>query len=87
MQALLPTIRNDKGCRDFRIYRDMENGEIFFLSVHWEAQASLRDYLRSSDGMAFLGAIDMLREKAEVKFRQNERWEGIDTLKRIRNKT
>lgn len=86
LQALLPTIRNFKGCRTFRIYRDIENGEIFFLSVYWEAQANLRDYLRSTDGMAFIGAIDLLSERARVKCGHDEPWTRIDVLKELRKK-
>jgi quinol monooxygenase YgiN len=86
LQALLPTIREGKGCRECRIYRDVEDGEVFFMSVHWKARESLGDYLRSSNGMALLGAIEMLSEKAGVKIGESARWEGIDTLKRMRKK-
>jgi quinol monooxygenase YgiN len=84
LQALLPTIRKEKGCRECRIYRDVEDGEVFFLSVHWEAQTSLEHYMRSTNGMALLGAIDMLSEKAWVKIGEEARREGIDVLKRMR---
>jgi len=85
-QALLPTIRKENGCRECRTYRDVEDGEVFFLSGHWEAQANLEHYLRSTNGLALLGAIDLLSERAAVKTGHDARWEGIDTLKRIRNK-
>ncbi len=87
MQALLPTIRKEKGCRDCRIYRDVEDGEVFFLSGHWEAQANLEHYLRSTNGLALLGAIDLLSERTAVKTGQDAPWEGIDVLKRIIKKT
>ena len=86
LEALLPTIRNEKGCRECRIYRDVEDGEIFFLSGHWEAPANLEHYIRSTNGLALLGAIDLLSERAAVKTGQDGPWEGIDTLKRMRNK-
>jgi quinol monooxygenase YgiN len=86
LQALLPTIRKEKGCRDCRIYRDVEDGEVFFLSVHWGTQASLEHYMRSSSGIALLGAVDLLSETARVRFGQDSAWEGIDTLKRMRKK-
>jgi len=86
LQALLPTMREEKGCRDCRICRDVEDGAIFFLSAHWEAQASLENYMGSSSGMALLGAIDLLSERAAVKIGHDARWEGTDTLKRMRKK-
>ncbi len=79
LHALLPTIRKEKGCRECRIYRDVENGEVFFLSGHWETQANLEHYLRSTNGLALLGAIDLLSEKAAVKTGHDAPWEGIDT--------
>ena len=87
LEALLPTIRNEKGCRECRIYRDVEDGEVFFLSGQWEAQANLKHYLRSTNGLALLGAIDFLSERAAVKTGQDAPWEGIDVLKRMRKKT
>jgi len=84
--GLLPTIRKGKGCRECRIYRDVEDGEVFFLSGHWEAQANLEHYLRSANGLALFGAIDLFSERAAVKTGHDEAWEGIDTLKRMRNK-
>jgi quinol monooxygenase YgiN len=86
LQALLPTIRKEKGCRDCRIYRDAEDGEIFFLSVHWKAQANLEHYMRSANGMALLGAIDVLSERAAVKTGRDAQWAGHETLKKMRKK-
>jgi len=86
LQALLPTIRKEKGCRECRIYRDVEDGEVFFLSGHWEAQTNLENYLRSTNGLALLGAIDLLSARVAVKTGRDTPWEGIDTLKRMRNK-
>ena len=41
LQALLPSIRKEKGCRDCRVWRDVEDNEIFFLAVDWETRGSL----------------------------------------------
>ncbi len=86
LQALLPTIRKGKGCRECRIYRDVEDGEVFFLSGRWEAQANLEHYLRSTNGLALLGAVDLLSERAAVKTGHDAPWEGIDILKKMRTK-
>jgi quinol monooxygenase YgiN len=87
LQALLPTIRNEKGCRECHIYRDMEDGAVFFLSGQWEAQRNLEHFMGSANGMALLGAIEVLSESAAVKTGQDAAWEGIDVLKRMRKKT
>jgi quinol monooxygenase YgiN len=87
LQALLPTIRKERGCRDCRISREVEDGEVFFLSSQWERPANLEHYLRSTNGMALLGAINLLSEKARVRIGHDALWEGIDVLKRMRKKT
>ena len=87
LHGLLPTIRKEKGCREWRIYRDVEDGEVFFLSGHWETRGNLEHYLRSANGMAFFGAIDLLSERVAVKTGHDAPWEGIDVLKRMRKKT
>lgn len=86
LETLVPRIRKEKGCRDCRIYQDMEDGDIFFLLAHWEEQENLEHYLRSTNGMALLGAIKVLSERAAVKRGYDAPWEGIDSLKRIRKK-
>lgn len=86
LQALLPSMREEKGCRHCRIYRDVEDDEIFFLSALWEARTNLEQYVRSSNGGALLGAIDLLSETARVRSGHGEPWKGIDALKRIRKK-
>jgi quinol monooxygenase YgiN len=84
LQALLTMIRKEKGCQECRIYRDTEDGEVFFLAVDWEEEANLVQYLRSNSGSALLGAIDLLSETTRVRIGTEEQWEGIETLKKMR---
>jgi quinol monooxygenase YgiN len=84
LQALVPTIREEKGCRDCELLRDVEDGDVFSLSVQWEALVSLEHYMRSSSGGALLGAVDLLSETARVRADQEKRWERIEVLKRLR---
>lgn len=87
LQALLPSIRKEKGCRGCRVWRDLENGEILFLAIDWDTRASLEWAVRSDSGGALLGAIDLLAETARVRYGEGSLLEGIDSLKRIRRKT
>jgi quinol monooxygenase YgiN len=84
LQALLPTMRKEKGCRDCRIYKNIEDGEIFSLSVDWGEQTDLTCYMRSSSGSALLGAADLLSETARVRVGSDAPWEGVETLKQMR---
>ncbi len=83
LQAILPTIRNQKGCRECRVALD---GEVFFLTSDWETRAGVETYMRSTSGIALLGAIDVLSEKGAVKTGRDAPWEGIDVLKRMRRR-
>jgi quinol monooxygenase YgiN len=86
LQALVPTIRKEKGCRDCQLLRDVEDGDVFSLSVQWEAKANLVHYVRSASSGALFGAVDLLSETARVKSGQDTPWGGIDTLKNLRKK-
>ena len=86
-QALLPLIRKEKGCLKCRIYQDVDDGETFFLLIHWEALTNLQHYLRSTMGSALFGAIDLLTEKARAKIGSDAPWAGIEILKRMRKES
>ena len=79
-----PRFARKKGCRDCRIFQDVEDGEVFSLSVDWGEEADLGHYMRSSSGSALLGAADLLSETARVRVGSDAPWEGIETLKRMR---
>jgi quinol monooxygenase YgiN len=87
LQALLPTMRKEKGCQACRVTRDVEDGELFFLSSEWDAPESFEGYMRSGSGSALFGAIDLLGESARVRTDSYVRWEGIETLRQIRKTT
>ncbi len=83
LQAIIPTIRKEGKCQDCRIYRDVEDGEVFFLSAAWKERKNMENYMRSNSGCALLGALDLLSEKVSVKI-ENHAPAGIEVLKRMR---
>jgi quinol monooxygenase YgiN len=86
LQAFVPAIRDEKGCQDCQLYRDVEDDDTLFLSIEWEAQTHLEQYLRSGSGRALLGAMELLGETARVRAGHDEPWNGIDALRRLREK-
>ena len=87
LQALLPTMRAEHGCRESRIYRDVEDGEVFFLAINWDDAANLKHYMRSTSGSALLGAVDLLSKSVRVRMGGDSPWDGIEVLKRMRTGT
>jgi quinol monooxygenase YgiN len=86
LNALVPAIRKEKGCIECRIYRDVEDGNVFFISVRWRQRANLVNYMGTNSGSALLGAIDLLGEAARVMIGENSPWADISALKRMRSK-
>lgn len=86
LEAFLPVIRRQNGCHDCRITRDIEDGDVLVLVIHWENREYLEQYIRSENGSALLGAIELLGETSRVGIGSGLSWEGIDTLKKIRKK-
>ncbi len=84
LHALLPAVRRAKGCRGCRVCRDVEDADLFFFEVSWDARASLEQFVNSHDGGALLGAVDLLSESAKAKV-GNDVWDGMKALKKIRS--
>jgi quinol monooxygenase YgiN len=85
LQALLYKISRERGCRSCRIYRALEDEDIFSLWVQWEAQTNLERFMRSNSGGALLGAIDLLSETARFRI-DDASWEGIEILRSLKRK-
>jgi len=82
--ALVPVIRKKKGLQKISINRDPKDDDVFLVFFEWEDQESLEHYLRSNDGSALLGAIEVLSEKTKVRIGNNETMDGILPLQNLR---
>jgi quinol monooxygenase YgiN len=80
LQALLPTMRDEKGCRDCRVSRDVEDGEVFMFSSDWESKGSFEGYIYSDNGRALLGAIKLLGESPRFRTSSDAHWKEIGAV-------
>jgi quinol monooxygenase YgiN len=80
LQALLPAMRDEKGCRGCRVSRDVEDGEVFMFSSDWESKGSFEGYIHSDNGRVLLGAIKLLGESARYRMSSDARWKGIGVV-------
>lgn len=87
LQALLSTIRKAKGCLDCLANQGLSDVNVQVLSCDWDSQANFEEYIRSASGSALIGAIDLLGEETRIQVGSGAKWEGIETLKKIRQET
>lgn len=87
LQTLLSAMRKKDGCTESRVYRDVEDGDIFFISMQWEGTEKFDSYIKSVSGSALLGALDLLGKSVRVRVGPEAPWGGIETLKRIKKGT
>lgn len=83
LHALLPTMRKEDGCSESSVYRDIADGEVFFLAMNWDDQAKFEKFMRSVSGSALVGAFNTLSKAVRVRVGENNEWHGIEVLKRI----
>jgi quinol monooxygenase YgiN len=83
LQALIPTMRI-KGCLDCGVSQETMEGETFSLSGDWDAMSSFESYMQSGSGSALLGAIELLGKSTRIRVGSETKWEGIETLQRMR---
>ena len=80
LQALLPTMRDEKGCRGCRVSRDVEDGEVFMFSSDWESKGSFEGYIHSDNGRVLLGAVKLLGESARFRMNSDARWKEFGAV-------
>jgi hypothetical protein len=61
-------------CREPHIYRDVKDGDVFFLLMNWKDVANLEKYMRSTSGSVLLGAVDLLSKTARVRMGGDYPW-------------
>lgn len=80
LQALLPTMRDDKGCRDCRVSWDVENEGAFLFFSAWESKGCFERFIHSDNGHVLLGAIKLLGESARFRMSSDTCWKEIGAV-------
>ena len=69
IMQLLPPIREEKGCRNYRFYVDPVDEDSSLLIGEWETKEDWSKHLRSTDFAVLLGAIAVLTRPACIQFK------------------
>ena len=89
MQTLLSMIEpteKEKGCLSCRVFRDIEDKNVFSLIAEWETRKDLDDHLRSDRFGVLLGTKSLLCEPQQIEIHTVSRSEGMETVNAARAK-
>ena len=68
LQGIAAKVKKLDGCKNTKIYQDVEDKSIFFLVEEWQKQRQLDDHMKSSLFAALLGIKGLLIKEPEIKF-------------------
>ncbi len=89
MQTLLSMIEpteNERGCLSCRVFRDIEDENVFSLIEEWQTREDLDDHIRSDRFSVLLGTKSLLCEPQQIEIHTVSRSEGMETVNAARTK-
>ena len=89
MQTLLSMIEpteNGRGCLSCRIFRDIEDKNVFSLIEEWETREDLDDRIKSDRFSVLLGTKSLLCEPQQIEIHTVSHSEGMETVNVTRGK-
>ena len=86
VQALVQSIRKEKGCIKCSACQDIDDENAFCLIQGWKTQKELDRYLQSDLFEVLLGTKNFLSEPCEIKFFTVSSTTGIEAVKKARGK-
>jgi quinol monooxygenase YgiN len=90
MQTLLSMIdwpELGKGCLNYGISIDIEDGNIFYLMSEWETREHLDNFLRSERFSVLLGTKSLLSEPLKIDILTVSTSEGFEAVDLVRTKS
>jgi quinol monooxygenase YgiN len=68
LKGIAAKVKKLDGCKDTKVYQDVDDKNIFFLVEEWQKQRLLDDHMKSSFFAALLGIKGLLVKEPEIKF-------------------
>jgi len=89
LQTLLSTveaIRQEKGCRMYQVFQDIEGENVFSLVQEWETREDLEHHMRSDRFSILLGTKILLNEQQDIQIHTVLHTEGNGIVNAVRGK-
>ena len=72
LKGIAAKVKNLEGCKDTKVYQDVDDESIFFLVEEWDKQRQLDDHMKTSLFAALLGINGLLQKEPEIMFMNEE---------------
>jgi quinol monooxygenase YgiN len=67
LKSMLSKFREEDGCIDFDLYRDIEKENIYSVIAYWKTQAAMEKHFKNKNFSLLIGSTKVLGESLEMK--------------------
>ena len=78
MRSILRSIRKEKGCLDFSVYRDSEKENTYILVGEWKTRQAMEKHFKTQNFEVLIGAARVLGETLEMKIAEVSKTGGFE---------
>lgn len=83
--AMIESMGEEKGCRNYHVFRSIKNKTIFNSYGEWDTREALYLYLKSDKFGVMLGTKSLLTKPMQIKILTVSLTEGIELINTIRS--
>lgn len=84
--SMIEAIRQEKGCRSYQVFQDIEDENVFTLVEEWETREDLEHHMRSDRFGVLLGTKVLLNELHNIQIHTVVHTEGKGIVNAVRGK-
>lgn len=84
--SMIAAIRQEKGCRSYQGFQDIEDECVFSLVGEWETLEDLENHLRSDRFGVLLGSNILLNKNQEIQIHTVSHTDGSRVVNAVRGK-
>ena len=82
MRAYLRSIRKEKGCLDFSMYRDSEKKNTYIVVGEWKTRQTMEKHFQTREFELMIGAAKVLGETFEMNIAEVSKSGGIELARK-----
>lgn len=86
LSSMIEAIRQEKGCRSYQVFQDIEDKNVFCLVQEWETREDLEHHMKSDRFSVLLGTNILLNEHQEILIHTVLHSEGSGIVNAVRGK-